>query len=430
MKENISKVKLYLTLFALGLAGGAIFIIPYIRSVFYDLQLEVSGMTNAQSALLLTGFSIASLIFDVPCGMLCDKIESKKGLIFALVGTTLVTIVYAFFNTSFVVAVIIWLVLAFLTMGIYWPIFSKVLNIIGNKTGTAGRSGTSFGIYYAFNGICAAILQAVMLWVSGQFSDPAASFRAAILIAAGSTILATIIIVFCFDSELATPDEKMATEMKKEKEHSKVEVKQLTDVLKNPMVWMTMLICMIAYTMYTMMSYFTPFLTAVVGISPDASGVFAIIRTYVFLILALVGGIIADKIFKSTTKWMLVVFALTAVIIGGLFIMPAGVGPLFVSCYTLLPAALVQMSYPLKYSVIGEIGIPQGLLGTATGLAAFAGALPDLFLGPIIGTLIDNRGNEAYYILFAILIVLLIIGCICAAFIVKNQNKGKKTALQ
>ena len=27
MKENISKVKLYLTLFALGLAGGAIFII-------------------------------------------------------------------------------------------------------------------------------------------------------------------------------------------------------------------------------------------------------------------------------------------------------------------------------------------------------------------------------------------------------------------
>lgn len=426
MKEEISKLKLYLTLFALGLAGGAIFIIPYIRSVFYDLQLEVSGMTNAQSALLLTGFSIASLVLDVPCGMLCDKIESKKGLIFALLGTTVVTIIYAFTNTSFIIAIVIWLVLAFLTMGIYWPIFSKVLNIIGNKTGTAGRSGTSFGIYYAFNGICAAILQAVMLWVSGQFSDPVASFRAAILVAAASTIFATVIILFCFDSKLATPDELEEAPVEKKKKHSGVELKQLTEVLKNPMVWMTMIICMIAYAMYTMMSYFTPFLTAVVGISPDASGVFAIIRTYVFLILALVGGIIADKIFKSTTKWMLVVFLVTAVIIGGMFIMPENVGALFVSCYTLLPAALVQMSYPLKYSVIGEIGIPQTLLGTATGLAAFAGALPDLFLGPIIGTLIDVRGNEAYYILFGILIALLIVGCVCAAFIVRHQKrKGK-----
>jgi len=95
---------------------------------------------------------------------------------------------------------------------------------------------------------------------------------------------------------------------------------------------------------------------------------------------------------------------------------------MFVSIYTLLPAALVQMSYPIKYSVIGEVGINPYLFATVTGLAAFFGALPDLILGPIIGSLLDSRGNDAYTILFIILIVLLIIGAVCAYAIVRHKK--------
>ena len=379
-------------------------------------------MTNTQSALLMTVFSVASLVFDVPCGMICDKIDSKKGLVFALLATTAVTLLYAFASTHYVVSLLIWIILAFLTMGIYWPIFSKVLNIIGNKTGTAGRSGSSFGWYYAFNGISAAVLEALALWVSTRFEDPVMSFRMAILVAAGSTILATVLIIFLFDSELTAPE---AVQAETEKKHSGIELNQLTEVLRNPSVWMMMIICMIAYCMYSMMSYFTPFLTAVVGVSPEASGVFAIIRTYIFLILALVGGLIADKVFKGTTKWIMLVFFVTAVIIGGLFIMPHNANVMLISIYTLIPAALVQMSYPIKYSVIGEIGVKQHLLGTATGLAALAGALPDLVLGPFIGSMLDTRGNDAYYILFGILIVLLLTGCFCCWRIVRKQKAAK-----
>ena len=244
----------------------------------------------------------------------------------------------------------------------------------------------------------------------------------AILVAAGSTILATVLIIFLFDSELTAPEAVLA---ETEKKHSGIELNQLTEVLRNPSVWMMMIICMIAYCMYSMMSYFTPFLTAVVGVSPEASGVFAIIRTYIFLILALVGGLIADKVFKGTTKWIMLVFFVTAVIIGGLFIMPHNANVMLISIYTLIPAALVQMSYPIKYSVIGEIGVKQHLLGTATGLAALAGALPDLVLGPFIGSMLDTRGNDAYYILFGILIVLLLTGCFCCWRIVRKQKAAK-----
>ena len=96
---------------------------------------------------------------------------------------------------------------------------------------------------------------------------------------------------------------------------------------------------------------------------------------------------------------------------------------MFVGFYTLLPAALVQMSYPIKYSVIGEIGISQHLLATTTSVAAIAGSLADLIVGPVIGYLLDTIGNTAYYVLFAFLATMLIIGALCCFMIVKKQKQ-------
>lgn len=420
-KTGINKFKLYATLFSLGIAGGAIFLIPYIKFVFYDLQIEVTGMSNTQSALLLTIYAIVSMVAGVPCGMICDKVDSKKGLIFSLLATTAVTVIYAFTNTSYVVAILIWAVLSVVSMCIYWPIFSKVLNIIGNKTGNAGRSGMAFGWYYTFNGIGAAIMQSICLWVSTLFDDPTVSFRAAILFTAGCTVLATVLVIFLFDSKLVTSDESSPN--KKTQEKKGFDWSQLGAIMKNAYVWYMLIICFVAYCMYSMMSYFTPYLTAVVGVSAAESGVFAIIRTYVFLVLSLVGGIIADKYFKSTSKWIMVVFIIAAAMIVGLFLIPSGANPMFVGFYTLIPAALVQMSYPLKYSVIGEIGISQGMLATTTSIAAVAGSFADLVVGPTVGYLLDTVGNNAYYILFAFLAVMLVLGAFCCFMIVKKQKK-------
>jgi hypothetical protein len=43
----------YLQILALGIAGGSIYLMPYIRYVFYDWQIEAMGITNAQLGLLL-----------------------------------------------------------------------------------------------------------------------------------------------------------------------------------------------------------------------------------------------------------------------------------------------------------------------------------------------------------------------------------------
>ena len=48
------KLKKYITVVALGLAGGSIYFLPYIKYVFYDAQIAAMGINNTQSGLLLS----------------------------------------------------------------------------------------------------------------------------------------------------------------------------------------------------------------------------------------------------------------------------------------------------------------------------------------------------------------------------------------
>lgn len=428
MEKEISKFKLYATIISLGFTGGVIFIIPYIRFVFYDLQLQVTGMTNTQSALLLTVYTIATIIIMIPSGALVDKIDVKKGLVIALVGTTAVTALYAFTFTSYVISIAIWAVLSFLTMGIYWPAFSKILNVIGAKTDKtgSGRSGLTFGFYYACNGIAAAIINSISLWASTQFDDPIVSFRLAVIVAGISTLIATVLVIFFIDRDLITPTaEMMNASGNGETIQSESTISIIAQVIKNPMSWMVALIVLVGYTLYSLQGYFTPYLTAVVGISPESAGIFAIIRTYVFLVLAAVGGFMADKVFKSTARWLGVAFAIMAVVVAGFFVMPSGVNIMFISAYTLLPSAFVQMTYTIKYSVINEIDIKPNLLATTTSAVTFCANLVDLVFSPTIARLIDTKGAAAYNYLFGFLIVMLIIGSAASFVVVAKRNKRK-----
>lgn len=430
MKETIglNKRKLYSSVFALGFTGAAIFIIPYIKFVFYDLQIEVTGMTNTQSALLLTVYSITSILAGIPCGQFVDKIDPKKGLLGALLVTTILTVFYAFAYRSYILSLLIWIGLSITTMGIYWPSFSKILNVIGAKTDKSGKnkSGMSFGFYYMVNGIVAAILQAIALRASTLANNPDAAFRLVILITAAGTLLAMFVVQFMLDRGIVTDAQQLQKEQnanKSSKEKKRLfDMNEIIEVHKNPLVPMIYIVCFVGYTMYTTQSYFTPFLTAVAGVTSETSGVFAIIRTYVFLALAPIGGMIADKVFGSTLKWFRISYIILAALVFGMFLIPQGASPILIGIYTLIPAALVQMTYTIKYSTIAEIKISPSVIAMVTGGAAAVGSLADVVISPFIGYLLDTRGAQGYYIMFGMLVVILIIGFICTSVILKKVN--------
>ena len=58
MKPNLRK---YLAVLSLGLAGGSIYFLPYIKYVFYDAQIASMGISNTQSGMLLAMYILSGI---------------------------------------------------------------------------------------------------------------------------------------------------------------------------------------------------------------------------------------------------------------------------------------------------------------------------------------------------------------------------------
>ena len=187
-----SKLRKYLTIIALGLAGGSIYFLPYIKYVFYDAQISTMGITNTQSGLMLTMYTIGNMILYIPGGIIADKVSPKKALVISLLSTTALAYIYAF-SMNFAVAMVIWLGLSFSTAFVFWSSLMKAIRIIG----TEEEQGFMYGLYYACNGITGALTNALALNVYKTAGDNVSSGFIRAVISGGSVAaVAGILLIF------------------------------------------------------------------------------------------------------------------------------------------------------------------------------------------------------------------------------------------
>ena len=359
-----SKARKYLTIIALGLAGGSIYFIPYVKYVFYDAQIAAMGINNTQSGLLLTMYTIGNMVLYIPGGYLADKVSTKKALIISLVATSVLTWVYAF-SLNFVVSMIIWLGLSFSTAFVFWSALMKAVRIVG----TEEEQGFMYGLYYACNGIAAALTSFISLYAYNTAGEDIKSGFVRGVNASGVVVLiAAICLVFLMKEDAG----KVTTES----DDDKISLPMVGKVLKSPVVWILSIVILCGYGLKSSVSYFNPYLTEVVGVSAVNSGIFSIINNYLLLLLAPVGGILADKVFKSTCKWLSVSFVILAVLFGGVLLIPSDISPMVASIYTLLPGAVTMMMYGVVFSSVSEAGISRTMTGTVIGISSIIGYLP------------------------------------------------------
>ena len=413
----MEKFKKYLTILSLGLAGGAIYILPYIKYVFYDQQMQVMGINNAQSGMILSVYAITAVILFPLGGIIADKIATKKLMLFSLIATMILTFVYAF-TLDFKLSLVIWVCLAFTTGTTWWPSLIKAVG----KTGTPEESGRTYGIYYACNGICAAAINAVALWGSTLSTNIEKGFFIAMALVGGGTLLSAIMIFFFYNE-----DNKVVEGAPVDDE--KFKFSDVGKVVKNPQTWLLGVVIFASFTIYASSSYFNPYLIDVVGVSPEGSGIYAIIRTYLFMLLAPVGGFMCDKVLKTTANWFMMAFATVALLYVGVLMIPSGVSVTFASIYTLIPGAIVMAEYGVAWSILREMDIPAPVVGTAIGISSLLGWLPDVFMHTMFGRWLDAYGNVGYRYIFIYLTVVALLGFACG-FIVQKKNRRKKLANQ
>ena len=411
-----SKARKYLTIIALGLAGGSIYFIPYVKYVFYDAQLAAMGINNTQSGLLLTMYTIGNMVLYIPGGYLADKVSTKKALIISLVATSVLTWVYAF-SLNFVVSMIIWLGLSFSTAFVFWSALMKAVRIVG----TEEEQGFMYGLYYACNGIAAALTSFISLYAYNTAGEDIKSGFVRGVNASGVVVLiAAICLVFLMKEDAG----KVTTES----DDDKISLPMVGKVLKSPVVWILSIVILCGYGLKSSVSYFNPYLTEVVGVSAVNSGIFSIINNYLLLLLAPVGGILADKVFKSTCKWLSVSFVILAILFGGVLLIPSDISPMVASIYTLLPGAVTMMMYGVVFSSVSEAGISRTMTGTVIGISSIIGYLPDSIYSVLFGKWLDNKGAAGYTNIFIFLVASGILGAVLAFWIYRHGKRAQHDA--
>ena len=359
----------FLRLFTLGYVGGTIYCLMYIRYVFYDQMLELMGCTNAQLGLLNTVSSTISLALFLVGPYLADKLDAKRVITFAIGGITVLTFIFAMFVSHYNIALIIWGLQPIVMMP-YWACLIKYINNLGGE----GESGSSFGTYYLINGL-----------------------------------FGTILAVLFLENEKAL--EKRGVYLKGDEP---IRIRHIPYVLKWPGFWILGLAYLATYTLYSNVSYFNPYLINVIGIDPDASSVYAVIRSYGAMIVAPLGGIMADKVFKSTSTWFIVAFSISAVMFAIPLFFTENSNPTLVSIYSVLPSLVVFALYSVTYSILRELHVSPIVAGTLIGISGKLSMPVDGVYPAMFGSWIDKFGNQGFTYIFMFLIGNCVFGILIA----------------
>ena len=143
------------------------------------------------------------------------------------------------------------------------------------------------------------------------------------------------------------------------------------------------------------------------------------------MVIAPVGGIMADKVFKSTSTWYIVAFAIA----GAMWAIPFMFGPdsnvTMVCIYSILPSLVIFALYSVTYSILRELHIPTMVAGTAIGLGSQSGLIVDGVWPTMFGGWLDKYGNTGYTYIFTFMIAMSIVGILNALWAKSLDKKCK-----
>lgn len=151
----------FLLLFALGVAYGFMYVMPYMKSSFYDQMIAAMGCTNAQLGSLMTYYTIALTISYLPGGWIGDKFSPKPVLLLSIFGQAALSFLFMFTYQSYTMAVIVWLLMALTGGFAFWPAIMKGIRM----TGTDEEQGRIYGIFEALNGFASLLLSFIMIGI-------------------------------------------------------------------------------------------------------------------------------------------------------------------------------------------------------------------------------------------------------------------------
>ena len=403
------------------LSGEAVFFLPFVLvRIFRPTYLEVFALDNTQLGFCFSIYGIVALISYLFGGILADKFEPRILICAALILTGLGGFYLASYP-SYNQLKILYGYWGFTTIFLLWGAMIKATRVWGGNT----QQGRAFGFLDGGRGAVSASIGAMGVVIYGlvmtidiesaSFAEKQDAFKSVILASTYIT-LAIALLVFLLLKQDAK-DLSIASETKTE--YSK---KNIVEIAKLPFVWLLAIIILCAYCGYKVTDIFSLTANEVMLYNQvDASKV-GTMSLYMRPIIGIIIGFLADRT-KATS---VLSFSFGLVIIGSLVFASGLVNSSAVFFFFLaivITSIGIYAARVLYFAVIHEGQIPIALTGTAVGLVSIIGYTPDIFMGPLIGYILDSSpGLAGHQHVYLALAGFSIVGLICSVLLRKNIN--------
>lgn len=386
MKSN-DNIKKYIIFIVLTMATGVVYKLPYIQDVFYVPVQESLNLTHTEIGNILSIAGFFSTFGFLGSMYFIDKISKKILIPCGLIGVG-ITGIYLSTLPGYYELILIWILFAVFSDMLYWPVLVKcVKNLGGNK-----KQGRIFGFFEAGRGLFDTIIVFIALYLFSVLT----SLKYVIIFYSISAIIMGIVAFIVLEKDKPK---------NMEKENN---LKVPLEVIKSKEVWLVAGNIFCAYAIYCGLTYMMPFLQNTYGVSVLLIGVYGMLNQYGIKMLAgPLGGYLADKKFKSTSKYFKFSFISIIFIMVIMIILPnknfsINLGFVLVIAFS----ALVNSMKALLFAPMQEVGIDENISGAAISLASFIGYSPLVFCYSLYGNILDRfEGLFGYKILFSIIIM-------------------------
>ena len=380
--ESVGIKRRITNMLILVLAGEIIFGLPFhLARFFRPTYLDVFNISNTNLGDVYAVYGLTAMISYFFGGMLADKYSPRILMSLSLVLTS----IGGFFISTIPELSSIFIIYGYwgiTTIFLFWSAMIKATKEWGGEY----SQGKAFGILDGGRGLFATIVSLVAINLFTAFltqevtladsSEKRKAFQSVIILYSSLTLLIGIIVW------LFLPDNNAEVKRKESI------FKNLTKVIKNPLVWLNAGIIVCAYSAYKGLDNTTLYAHEVLGMNEvDAAKVFSY-GSLIRPIAAIAAGIIADRWISS--RVILVMFSCLTLIFALLAMSDTMLlYPAVVLLNIYITFFLVFAIRGIYFAVIQETKVNSNVTGTAAGVISFIGFTPDIFFGSISGRILD-----------------------------------------
>jgi MFS family permease len=392
---------------ALMVAGESVFLLPFVLArVFRPTFLDVFEITNLQLGTAFSLYGIVAMAAYFAGGPIADRFSARRLMAAALVATGFGGAVLAGIP-SIPVMNGLWAFWGLTTILLFWAAMLRATR----EWGGVASQGRAYGLLDGGRGLLAAVIAtatvvvfAALLPGDASTATPdeiEAAFRAVIWVFTGFTIVVAFLVW------LAVPDN---APMSGQDDRPKLSLKGLQGAFKMPAVWLQAVIVVCAYVGYKATDDFSLLARDALGFDDVAASAIGTLSFWIRAVTAVAAGYLGDRIDSSRViAWGFgIVIAGSALIASG-WLAP-GVAWMLIATITATGVGIYALR-GVYFALLAEGAVPLAFTGSAIGVVSLVGFTPDVFMGPLMGLLLDNSpGVLGHQHVFAVVAVFGVIG--------------------